>query len=55
MSDNGLQRANPEFLVVRDGNSYRASRHNLLHDDVAAASSNLDEAVPLHNGTNFLP
>ncbi len=49
MSDNGLQSAYPEFLVVGDGNSYRPARHDLLHYDVASPSPNLDEAVPLHN------
>ncbi len=53
LSDNGLQRADPEFLVVRDGNSYRPARHDLLHYDVASASPNLDEAIPFHNRANL--
>jgi hypothetical protein len=39
--------------MVRDRNSYRAPKYDLLHYDVAPASSNLDEAVPLHNRANL--
>jgi hypothetical protein len=42
-------------LVIRDGDGYRTPRHDFLHDDLASAPSNLDEAVPLHNRANFFP
>jgi hypothetical protein len=55
LPNNGLQRAHAELLVIRHGNGYRASRHDFLHHDVASASTNLDESVPPHNRTDFLP
>jgi hypothetical protein len=39
--------------MIRDGDGYRAPRHIFLHYDVASASSNLHEAVLLHNRTNL--
>lgn len=39
--------------MIGDGDGYRALSHLFLHYDVASASSNLHEAVPLHNRTNF--
>ncbi len=39
--------------MIRDGDGYRALGRLFLHYDVASASSNLHEAVPLNNRTNL--
>ena len=53
LSNNGLQRPDAKFLMIRNGDGHRAFRHFFLHDDVASASSNFHEAVPSDNRTNL--
>jgi hypothetical protein len=46
LPDDGTQRTNPQFLVVRYGNRCGSSSRRPLHDDVTAALAYVDEAVP---------
>lgn len=53
LTDNGLQCADTDFAMVRYGNRYRSLRQFLLHDNVAAASTNLQEAMSGQDRANL--
>jgi hypothetical protein len=55
LSDDGAERARPQLVVVGHGDRYRAGGKRFLHDDMAAATANLGEAVPGRDLADFAP
>jgi hypothetical protein len=49
-----LQRTNPQFAVVRNGNSCRSLRSTDLHDHMAAALAHSFESVAFEDLANCL-
>lgn len=52
LPDDRLQRADPDFRVVRHRNGDGRVRQPLLHHDMAAAPPHFDETVPYQNCAN---
>ncbi len=52
LSDNAVERASPEFVMERNGDSCAALRASLLHDDMATALTDPLESVLFEDATN---
>jgi hypothetical protein len=50
-----LQRANPQFAMVRNNRRSRIVRSRKLHDSMASALADLREPVTLKNLADFSP
>lgn len=54
LANDGLQRADANFRMTGDRNGHGCRGQLLLHYDVTAASSDLDEAMTRQDGTHLL-
>ncbi len=55
LTNDGLQRTRPKFVMVWHGHRDRCIREPLLHDDVATALTHFHKTMPRQNNAYVLP
>lgn len=55
LTNDGLQRADPDLCVIRNRDRYGCVREFFLHDDMAPALTDLSESMPREDSADVLP